>query len=188
MIKITILPTQAKERLSECGASLIELVVVISLLAAMVLSFAKLFMDVGVLSVSSEYRMTATMLAQELMEEIKSRRFDEKESKTADGNWSTTMGPDSGEFVLTRSTLDDVDDYHGLNENLSVPFSGFSRVVSVSYVNAGSLNTALVIPASVPNNWTPEYKRVQVTVNQGGIQRVQLVTVVGSAKSRNTLY
>ena len=188
MIRNTIVFQDQNRRCLQRGTSLIELIFVVVLLAAMVLSFTKLFMDVSVTSTNPQFRLTATMLAQELMEEIKSRRFDENEAKTADGNWSKTMGTDNGETTGSRSSLDDVDDYQGFTENLSAPFSGFSRSVSVAYVNQDALNTTLTIPNSVPNNWTPDYKRVQVTVNQGGSQRAQLVTIVGSAKSRDTLY
>lgn len=175
--------------LCEAGTSLIEMILVVLLLSITILSLLKLFGDLSLVSVGPDYRMTGNQLAQELMEEVKSRRFDEKGAKTADGNWSTTLGPDPGESTSgTRSTLDDVDDYNGFSESLSSPYSGFSRSVSVSYVNAGDLNTPLTIPQNVPNNWTPEYKRVVVTVTQGGVQRAQLVTVVGSAKSRNTIY
>ncbi|OGW72676.1 MAG: hypothetical protein A2Y02_03020 [Omnitrophica bacterium GWA2_52_12] len=188
MIRNTILSKCQKRGYLQRGTSLIELIFVVVLLAAMVLSFTKLFMDVSVTSTSPQYRLTGTLLAQELMEEIKSRRFDENEAKTADGNWSKTLGTDSGETTGSRASLDDVDDYQGLSENLSTPFNGFSRSVSVAYVNQDSLNTPLAIPGTVPNDWTPDYKRVQVTVSQGGSQRAQLVTIVGSAKSRDTLY
>ncbi len=189
MIKNTIGRLMAAVWLQEQGTSLIEMTLVVVLLGVTLLSLLKLFSDISLLNVNPDYRLTGVMLAQDLMEEIKSKNFDEKEAKTADGNWSTAMGPDAGESTAgNRSTLDDVDDYNGFSENMASPYSGFTRSVTVSYVNAGALNTPLVIPQSVPNNWTPEYKRVQVTATQGGVQRAQLVSVVGAAKSRNTIY
>jgi hypothetical protein len=54
-------------------------------------------------------RLTGPGLAQELMAEIMSLPY---EDPTAN---STTIGTDSGEALATRSTLDDIDDYHGLS-------------------------------------------------------------------------
>jgi len=170
------------------GTSLIEMIIVILLLSLTALSLLKLFGDVSLLSVRPDQRLKGVMLAQELMEEIKSRRFDEKEAKSADGNWSTVFGVDSAEATSSRASLDDVDDYHGFSESLASPYSGFSRSVSVSYVAANALDTVLVIPGSVPNDWTPEYKRVQVTVSSSGAQQARLVSIIGAAKSRNTIY
>lgn len=173
---------------SRRGTSIIEMIIVVALLSITVLSLLKLFGDVSLLSMRPEYRLTASMLAQELMEEVKSRRFDEKEAKSSDGNWSTALQTDSGESTSSRSSLDDVDDYNGFSESLAAPYTGYTRSVSVSYVNANALNTPLTIPGTVPDNWTPEYKRVQVTVTKNGSQQAQVVSLVGAAKSRNTIY
>ncbi|MBP9864792.1 MAG: hypothetical protein KBC91_00165 [Candidatus Omnitrophica bacterium] len=164
------------------------MIIVVLLLSITALSLLKLFGDVSLLSVRPDNRLKGVMLAQEIMEEIKSRRFDEKEAKSVDGNWSTVFGVDTGETTGSRTSLDDVDDYQGLSENLSAPYDGYSRSVAVNYVNASNLNTGLVIPGSVPDSWTPEYKRIQVTVFKAGVQQAQLISVVGAAKSRNTIY
>ncbi|MCB9799389.1 MAG: prepilin-type N-terminal cleavage/methylation domain-containing protein [Candidatus Omnitrophica bacterium] len=185
MIKITMLFNKRSKGLCQKGVTLVELVMAIVVLGFVALSLTKLFGDVSTLGTQPDFRQTAVMLGQELMEEIKSRRFDELDAKTDTGNWSDAMGPDTGETAGDKSTYDDVDDFDGLTENMSSPFAGFTRTVGVDYVAANDLNTALTIPSPITDDWTPEFKRVQVVVSKGSISTT-LVTVVGSARSRNT--
>ena len=105
----------------------------------------------------------------------------------ANGNWSTTLGPDTAtkgrdgvanESTSNKTTFDDVDDFNGFSETLAGTFAGYRRSVVVAYVNPPNLNTPLAIPSPVPNNWTPGYKRVVVTVTPPVGQAVTLVTLV----------
>lgn len=160
------------------GYTLIELVLTIVIMGAALLSLVALFSSLGVRGAVVEHRRVAKMLAEEQMEETRTRRFDENLTKDLNGNWSTVLGTESDESVSDKATFDDVDDFSGWSESLSSPFSGFSRSVSVSYVAEGDLNTSLTIPGSVPANWTPNYKRIQVTCSSS-ITTVQLVSLAG---------
>jgi len=98
------------------GFTLIELVVGITLVAIAVTLLAKLIVPAVRQSAEPLVQQRAASLAEALMDEILSKRYDEN---TPDGGvppcsaltipCSTTLGPDAGE---TRPDYDDVDDYN----------------------------------------------------------------------------
>lgn len=151
----------------EQGYTLIELLVSIVVLAFALLSLIQLFANLSMHQVHAQYRTTATLLAQELIEEISSKRFDERLIK-AGGQWSST-GVDAGESSINRTTFDDVDDYNGWSESLGAPYNGYSRTATVGYVTDD-----LVSAGTRASN----YKRVTVRVFQSGNQYAELVTVI----------
>jgi MSHA pilin protein MshD len=114
--------------------------------------------------------MRANHLGSTLLEEIRSKRWDETQ-----GAPSTTLGPETGE---TRITYDDVDDFHGLNETpprdsqetLIAGHEGFRQQVSVCYVASADLNTCL-------GSGTSNYKKITATVTDPEGRTTQLVTV-----------
>jgi len=156
------------------GHSLVELICAIVILAFVVLGMVKLFGNLSVHQVHASYRDTTSFLANELMEEIITYRFDELTAKDTSGNWSA-IGLETGEIAGSKGTFDDVDDFHGLNEALTSPFVGFSRTVEVLYVADGALDTA----ATSDN----DNKRVKVQVFNGGQKYAELITVIGAAYS-----
>lgn len=99
---------------------------------------------------SSEAALVAGELAQELLEEVRLRKWDEGRadarpgypaySKTAPGD----LGPDAGETALSKTTFNDVDDFQGWSESppqdpVGRALSGFSRykrTVTVQYVDS----------------------------------------------------
>jgi len=83
-------------------------------------------------SARSEIIVRATGLGQGLMEQVLSKRYDERLEKVG-GNWST-LGPDTGEIPGDVSTFDDVDDFNGFSETLTGDLAGFTRSVVVQYV------------------------------------------------------
>jgi MSHA pilin protein MshD len=120
----------------------------------------------------------ATFLALDLMEEIKSKRFDEHMFPEAATPLSQ-FGPDSGEGGADRRLFDDVDDFHGwssapprsLNGTPLPEFAGFTRSVQVEYVTLDASGT-----------WQPAasgtfYKRVTVTVSSSQTGTVQMHTL-----------
>ncbi|MGH7408682.1 MAG: hypothetical protein ACREKF_11840, partial [Candidatus Methylomirabilales bacterium] len=116
-------------------------------------------------------------LASNLMEEIRSKRWDENT-----GAASLTLVSESGE---TRATYDDVDDFNGplgvgLDEsppkdsqgaNMS-GYTGFRQQVSVCYVATDDLNTCL--------GSTSNYKKITVTVTDPEGRVSPFVTVISS--------
>src|SRR3989338_7748134 len=181
MIKITIgdKPMFSEQR-EERGFTILELAMSMLLLSFVLLSLIKVFGDISMLSVKPEYRNIQTMLAQELLEEIRSKRFDEVTTKDANGNWSSTLGVDSGETSGTKSTYDDVDDFNGYSETMSSPYVGFTRSVVVSYVAGSDLDTSLTIPLPISDDWTPNFKKVTVTVSNSTVSSLTMETVVSS--------
>ncbi len=158
------------------GVTFVELALAIFFLAITLPALMKLFSETAVTAAQVDRLPVATALASELMEEIKSRKFDELSTQVS-GNWSTALGPDAGE--TTKASFDDVDDFNGYTQNFASPFSSYSATVSVAYVSNTNLNTPLTLPSPVPSNWTPSYKRIVVTVSNAGLSSsFQLVTVV----------
>src|ERR1035437_1780887 len=107
-------------------------------------------------AMQSDYIITATSLAQSVIEEAKIKAFDEKTLKdtvTLVTSLSTTLGPDAGETFSPsidvmdavknsfQSSLkyDDVDDYNVYKRVVNTPLSGIDSVkVQVYYVNPTS--------------------------------------------------
>lgn len=188
MINFTILFKYPRKEASLAGFTLIELIMSMVVLSFVLSSLVKLYSDLAMISVQPEYRSTQTMLAQELLEEVRSKQFDELMDKDASGNWSWTVGPNADEAAGNKSTFDDADDFDGWEEDLAAPFAGFSTSVTVGYVNSADLNTILAIPGTVEPNWTPDYKKVEITVSHSAVEDVIMSTIVSTAKSRDKMY
>ncbi|MBI4845768.1 MAG: hypothetical protein HY810_04755 [Candidatus Omnitrophica bacterium] len=117
-------------------------------------------------------------LANELMEEIKSRRFDENTYPNEPVNIAL-LGIDSGEVASNRQTFDDIDDYNGWNRNppqsinsaVLSDFAQFTTSVIVEYVTISGNNW---ITASSATN----YKRITVNVSHPKIATRQLLTIM----------
>jgi MSHA pilin protein MshD len=153
----------------DSGYTLIDLILAILLMGFALGGLIILFFNLSVGSIHGKYRATANLLAQELVEEIKSKKFDEKAAPSG-GVWSTTLGVDGGESSSDKTTFDDVDDFDGWNEALTGAFSGYSRQAAVSFVDSSALNTAV--------GSSRDYKRVQTTVSKGGVNYAVMTTLI----------
>ncbi len=110
-------------------------------------------------------RAAAAALAQDLLNEIRTRRYE------GSADTSGVLGPTTAESGLNRrSAFDDVDDYNGWSESPPVSdsgvalsgFSGWTRSVRVRYANPSSPDTDSVTDQRV--------KRIEVTVTpRGGV-------------------
>ncbi len=166
----------------EKGYTLVEVTLAIVLMAIVLPPLLQWFAQMTVTAAELDRLPIATSLASGLMEEVKSRKFDELDAKSPDGNWSAPLGPDAGE--ATKSSFDDVDDFEGWAQTFTGEFSGYAATVTVDYVAVNDLNTTLAIPAPVPDDWTPSYKRVVVSVSHPSLQgAVQMITVVTEVQS-----
>lgn len=163
------------------GFSMIEVVLMIMILSIAIPSLLQLFTENTITGAEVQILPTAKMLAARKMEEVLAMRFDEQDEKGemfGDGNWARTMGPGGGE-VGHPELWNDVDDFNGSDDDLEAPYEGYSVAVTVSYVSSNNLTTPLVIPAPIPDDWTPSYKLIEVTVdNPGLVAPVTLTTVV----------
>jgi len=127
---------------------------------------------------NAELVTQAVDLAADIMEEIKSRQFDENvfpDEPVSAG----ALGVDAGENANDRTTFDDVDDYLGWQKSppqtidgvTLTDFSQFSRSVSVGYVALSGSNW-------VSSATTTSYKRIVVTVTHPKIANRVLETIV----------
>jgi len=157
--------------------TLIELIVVIVILGLAIPVLMGLLTQANLNVLHSEFVGSANFYAEELMEEIILRRFDENESSP----WSTSLGPDTSTLGIDGSTQenytdhnnwDDVDDYNGYSD---VPHKGYTRSVSVEYEQLNG--TTWQAASSVPT----DYKKITVSVSKtsGNMPAVRLVALVG---------
>lgn len=145
-------------------------VILAAVVSAMVMPFAA-----GAQNDQANARQAlAVALAQDLMEEVLSKPFDDP------GGAARTPGPDAGEAAGNRATFDNVDDYHGYTEQAGTirPFqqtraadplaAALSRGATVEYVRLAGQDPA--IPMNVC--------RVTVRVCQGGMELAKLSRLV----------
>lgn len=165
------------------GFSIIEIVLLILILSVAIPSLVQVFAETTVTGAKAAILPTATLLGNGLMEEIKARKFDELNSKNASGNWSAVLGSDSGE-AADKTLFDDVDDFNGWTQGFGSSYPSYTASITVRYVNSNDLNTTLAVPSPVPNNWTPSYKSIRVTVSNPGLAAdITLTTVVTEVQS-----
>lgn len=111
------------------GVTLVELVIVILILGIALTGVTQMLGDLTVRGASTYEDTRAIELAESLISEIRSRRFDENSPVNGvppcDGlsgdrpcTASEEFGPDNAEASIpySRNLFDDVDDYHGLDE------------------------------------------------------------------------
>ena len=151
--------------IKQSGYSLIELIVTIVVTSIVIIIFYSVFAPNQKHSVSSILQVKAAELGQAYLEEIIHKRFDENSPAGNSLRCNQPSGPLCGgianeEGAGNRSLFDDVDDYHGLDDqpaqdafgNNRVGFNGYRVTVSVSYAG-GDLGLA-----------AQDLKRVEVTV------------------------
>ena len=129
----------------------------------LILSLTSLRFNTAVLETTSvevqnKVYLTAFSLADDMIEEIKGKAFDEAtlEFPTATGNLTLPddLGPDSAEVY---PNYDDIDDYNGYTKTISAPHAEDYHVeCSVSYVSSSSPDTEV--------DYRTYYKKVTVTV------------------------
>jgi len=110
-------------------------------------------------------RLVAANLANELSEEIATKRFTDPDVDSGDA-----LGVDAGESSATRATFDDVDDYNGwtsmppkLSTNQSnVSLNGWKRSVTVKHVLLSNVNTSSPTRTGV--------KKIVVIVKKDGVE------------------
>ena len=157
------------------GVTLIDLIITIIILAIAVPPMVGVFITSTRNSTFGVSMARANHLASNLLEEIRSKRWDENT-----GAASVTLGPDTGE---TRATYDDVDDFHGLNEtppkdSQGVTMggsTGFRQQVWVCYV----ASTAVATPC-IGSGTTSNYKHITVKITDPQERVTELVTLISS--------
>ena len=169
------------------GVTLIELIAVIVILA---ISLAGVTAAISsAISRSSDVMLEtrAVALAQSYLDEILSRRFDERSAPRGIPPCRTNctdevdFGPDGGESG--RADFDDVDDYHGLDEGLGqanplqdaegnerLDYGNFRVRVEVRYLELGAGGSEENL-ATAPNDLTDEQDAKLITVTVSHVER-----------------
>ncbi len=120
-----------KPSIGSPGVSLIELIIVVLIMAIAFAAFLKVLTMSSERGAESEIVTVQATLSMDIMNEIRSKRYDEYYTQ----NWSTILGPESGE--TSPLNFDDVDDFNGWSEAAG-SISGYpeySRSVTVTYVD-----------------------------------------------------
>jgi hypothetical protein len=124
------------------------------------LNFNEIVMQNLTNEIDNKVSLTAFSLADDLLEEIKLRAFDEKTLvfraiNTSELTSSSSLGPDSGE--ISSNMFDDIDDYKGFSKIVSLPHAeNYTITSNVYYVRADNQNQV-----SLSQTY---YKRVDVRV------------------------
>jgi MSHA pilin protein MshD len=157
------------------GFTLIEVIMVIVILGIMLPGIMMYFIQGVKDSVDSQRRTTAIFLADALMEEIRSKRWDEVVSINAPCSNASAIGTDAE----ARIGYDDIDDFNNLNNTppsdsqgvAMINYAGFQQQVTVSYANPAALDTAVGGPTC--------YKRIEVRIIDTGInETIKLVSLM----------
>ncbi len=161
------------------GFTLVELILIIVVVGIAMPPLALMFYEGMQRSADTNLTSTAAQLANSMMEEIKTRKWDEKTpDEGGKAEPSLILGPDSDGPSETRPTYDDIDDYAEIS-NQSPPhdaldqpipeFSGYTRSVEVEYVECSGV---VFESAGEPS----DHKQVTVTVSCAA-GSVRLVTI-----------
>lgn len=169
--------------MNQRGFTIFEIVMTIFLLAVAIPPLLRVFAETAVTGAESAILPTATLLANQMMEEIKSKRFDELTEKDSGGNWSTAFGADTGEIL--KDNFDDVDDFNGWTQDFAPSYPDYTATVSIDYVASTDLDSPLALPVPpVPDDWTPSYKLIEVRLSNAGLAAdIFLRTVVSEVQS-----
>jgi type II secretory pathway pseudopilin PulG len=159
-----------KKIISFKGITLIELVIAIVIVGIAIPVLVRNWADVTVRSVQSESMSDAAFYAQQMMEEIVSKRFDERTEPewTAANFFGARRADESDE--TNRDRYDDIDDFANFTEPLS---RGFRSLVIVEYANLTGATWQAVASG------TTDFKRVTVRISRNNMPDAALVTVVG---------
>lgn len=147
------------------GLTIIELVVVIVVLGLAIPPLLTMWANVAWRSAASEFLADSAFYAQTLMEEIKSKNFDENASSP----WSAALGPEGGE---TYPNYNDVDDFNGYTNS---PAAGYTRSAAIDYVRLSGSTWTTSASAT-------DYKRIVVTISRasGHVIPVTLTALVSA--------
>lgn len=182
------------------GMTMVELMMAIAIIGIVVVPLTRVLFKSMRSAMSFGDANKAVQLAQDLMEEIKQKKWDENEpasgGQTPEASYSA-VGRDAGETNpdttganAAKLTWDDIDDYNGLVENpprdaannviLGACYNSdplkpkFRRSVVVRYVTIANTNPAAITPLAAG---TTHYKEIIVWVDWDGRVSGSSVTV-----------
>ena len=175
---------QGRASKTRSGVTLVEMVIVISILAIALTTVTQMLTRNTVSGAYTYDETKAVELAESLTGEIRSKRFDENSPVSGvppcDGvsggsacTASASLGPEAGETAspYTRVNFDDVDDYDGVDEG-SGSATGNDLLDVAGNQRSGYQNFRVQIAVSYSGNVAPrsgeltDSKKVQLTITQ----------------------
>ncbi|MEK6563609.1 MAG: hypothetical protein AABZ65_01085 [Candidatus Omnitrophota bacterium] len=161
------------------GLTIIEMVALIVLVGTAIPPLMTMWADTAWRSGKAESSADAGFYAQELMEEIKTKAYDENKLDDTGPPWSSSLGANSESYP----NFDDVDDYNNYSD---VPTPGYNRQVAVSYVRLNGTNwtacgagsCAAVVDCSACDQCCYKRATVSVSRNDNVVSNVSLTTIV----------
>jgi MSHA pilin protein MshD len=170
-------------RISQSGITLIEMIAVIVVVGLAIPAILLMWQDLSFRSGRAEVIAQATFYAQELMEEIKSKRFDESDTSpwTPSDEFGANRTDENDE--TDRDKWDDVDDFNGYfdfcnNQGVCDDDSSrsYRRDVTVDYARLNTTNdpdswescgsvSSCVTPSDCTNCNECCYKHIEVSVS-----------------------
>lgn len=163
--------------MSRGGFVLVEVTIAYVLLIVALVSLIPVFIVSIRAGAKTEQLQASTYLSNELMEEVRMRKWDERvTSAVLHVAAPSTIGLDTGETATDKRTFDDVDDFNGWAENgvydpvmRELPaFKSYIRTVTVAYVDANMNASAAVT----------DYKTITVCTRTAKISPSCLSTLV----------
>ncbi|HKI78738.1 MAG TPA: hypothetical protein VKA26_09375 [Ignavibacteriaceae bacterium] len=147
------------------------------LLSLTSLRFNQAILETSTTDVENKVYLTAFSLADDMIEEIKVKSFDESTiqfptTNTASLTPVADLGPESGE---TFSSYDDIDDFNGYTRAVNAPHAeGYSISCLVEYVDKDD-------PDDVSSDQT-FYKRAKITVTSPYMQHPVTLSFIFTLK------
>lgn len=191
-------PLREESRKKPYGVTLVEMVVVISILAIALTAVTQMLSRNTVSGAYAYDETKAIELAESLAGEIRSKRFDENSPVSGvppcDGvsgasacTASASLGLEAGETAspYTRVNFDDVDDYDGVDEG-SGSATGNDILDVVGNQRSGYQNFRVQIAVSYSGNVAPrsgeltDSKKVRLTITQPNGEALDFTFHVGN--------
>jgi prepilin-type N-terminal cleavage/methylation domain-containing protein len=152
------------KKVRDRGLTLIETIAAIVVAAIGASGFVSLYLSATDGHSRVETRTVGCFLAQGLMDEVRSKRFDENHVAPFSVNLGTDMSENGGD----KTTFDDVDDFGGWSETPS-GFEAYVLSVSVEYVRERNLDQGSSSPT--------RFKRIVVEAALGEETVAELKTI-----------
>lgn len=159
------------------GFVLVEVTIAYILLVFALVSLVPVFIVAIRAGANTEALQAATYLSNELLEEVRLRKWDER-TPANQGHIAapSVLGRDGTESATDKRTYDDVDDFHGWTENGALDpvmralpaFKSYIRTVAVGYVDS----------SLAPSVTVTEYKMITVCTRAAKINPACLSTLV----------
>jgi len=127
------------------------------------IGFNRAYLQTTTVETENKVYLTAFSLADDMLEEIKARSFDEKTIKFTTANLASltsaaVLGPELGENSSDSKTFDDIDDFNNYQRLISAPHAeDYNVACKVQYVSSSNPDNVISTQSF--------YKKVTVTVS-----------------------